>query len=126
MEISLAEARVSLLQRVMEKSQSAIDSEVCTQTHSLPVQLLKHRQTQNTSEKMVVLLREYIAHLQEVDQLSESALSNLSNYYMPSELISASEWADFENVYQAHAPNLFMCDSIRDVSFSHSKKRRFV
>lgn len=65
---------------------------------------------------MVILLQQYIAHLREVDQLSESALSNFSNYYMPSELISASEWADFENVYQVHAPNLFMCDSVRDVS----------
>jgi len=83
-------------------------------------------QTRNTSEKMVVLLREYIAHLQEVDQLSESERSNLSNYYMPSELISASEWADFENVYQAHAPNLFMCNSVRDVSPKHSKKCKFV
>ncbi|KAL4076077.1 golgi-body localization protein domain-containing protein [Scleroderma citrinum] len=109
-EISLAEARISVLQRTMEEMESAANLE-----------------TRSTLERMVVLLREYVAHLREVDQLSESALNNLSNYYMPSELISASEWADFENVYQVHAPNLFMCDSVRNLLIQYyncSRARR--
>ncbi|KAI6047410.1 golgi-body localization protein domain-containing protein [Pisolithus marmoratus] len=106
-EISLAESRVSLLLEEMRSTES----------------MEKHR----ALDRMITLLGEYIAHLREMDQLSEAALSNLSNYYMPSDLISASEWADFENVYQVHAPSLFMCDSVRDLLIQYyncSRARR--
>lgn len=67
---------------------------------------------------MVTLLRDYINHLTEVDQCPEGARkSNAESYYMPAEMVSANEWADFENVYQVHSPNLFMCNAVRDVSF---------
>lgn len=69
-------------------------------------------------DKMVTLLRDYINHLTEVDQCPEGARkSNAESYYMPAEMVSANEWADFENVYQVHSPNLFMCNAVRDVSF---------
>ncbi|KAI6105796.1 hypothetical protein F5141DRAFT_1189568 [Pisolithus sp. B1] len=101
-EISLAEARLSLLREEM-------------------------RSTESIEDRMITLLGEYIAHLREMDQLSEAAFSNLSNYYMPSDLISASEWADFENVYQVHAPSLFMSNPVRDLLIQYyncSRARR--
>lgn len=106
-EISLAKARISVLQEEMKSTEN----------------IEKHR----ALDRMIILLGEYVAHLREMDQLSETALSNLSNYYMPSDLISASEWADFENVYQVHAPSLFMCDSVRDLLIQYyncSRARR--
>ncbi|KAI6134943.1 RNA pol II promoter Fmp27 protein domain-containing protein, partial [Pisolithus croceorrhizus] len=106
-EISLAEARLSLLQEEMRSTES----------------IEKHR----ALDRMITLLGEYIAHLREMDQLSEAAFSNLSNYYMPSDLISASEWADFENVYQVHAPSLFMSNPVRDLLIQYyncSRARR--
>ncbi|KAI6163026.1 golgi-body localization protein domain-containing protein [Pisolithus thermaeus] len=106
-EISLAEARVSLLQEEMRSTES----------------IEKHR----ALDRMITLLGEYIAHIREMDQLSEAAFSNLSNYYMPSDLISASEWADFENVYQVHAPSLFMSNPVRDLLIQYyncSRARR--
>jgi hypothetical protein len=66
---------------------------------------------------MVILLQHYIKHLEAVDQHPEGARkSNVESYYMPAEMVSADEWADFENVYQVHSPNLFMCNAVRDVS----------
>lgn len=106
-EINLAEARISVLQEEMRSTES----------------IEKH----HALDRMITLLREYIAHLREMDQLSDAALSNLSNYYMPSDLISASEWADFENVYQVHAPSLFMSNSVRDLLIQYyncSRARR--
>lgn len=68
-------------------------------------------------DKMVSLLRDYTDHLKAVDQCPEGARkSNVESYYMPAEMVSANEWADFENVYQVHSPNLFMCNAVRDVS----------
>ena len=69
---------------------------------------------------MIALLRDYINHLTAVDQCPEGPRkSNVESYYMPAEMVSADEWADFENVYQVHSPNLFMCNDVRNVSFIH-------
>lgn len=67
---------------------------------------------------MVALLRDYTNHLRAADEYPEGPRkSNVESYYMPAEMVSANEWADFENVYQVHSPNLFMCNAVRDVSF---------
>lgn len=75
-------------------------------------------QRQYPLDKMIALLRDYTNHLKAVDQSPEGARkSNVESYYMPADMVSANEWADFENVYQVHSPNLFMCSDVRDVSF---------
>jgi hypothetical protein len=65
---------------------------------------------------MVALLQDYANHLRMTEiPHTGSRSSNIENYYMPSETVEADEWAEFENVYQIHAPKVFMNDSIRDV-----------
>ncbi|KAG8218593.1 hypothetical protein J3R82DRAFT_4234 [Butyriboletus roseoflavus] len=109
-EISLAEQRIATLQRMAEEE---------AKTAKL---------RQYPLDKMVILLRDYIDHLKAVDQYPEGARkSNVESYYMPAEMVSANEWAEFENVYQVHSPNLFMCNAVRDVLMRYyncSKARR--
>ncbi|KAF8138424.1 golgi-body localization protein domain-containing protein [Boletus edulis] len=111
-EIFLAEQRVVTLQQMIEEEAKA----------ARPVQ------RQYPLGKMITLLREYTSHLQTVDQCPEGVRkSNAKSYYMPAEMVSANEWADFENVYQVHSPNLFMCDAVRDLLMRYyncSKARR--
>jgi hypothetical protein len=65
---------------------------------------------------MLALLQDYVNHLRMTEYPhTGSRSSNIENYYMPSETVEADEWAEFENVYQLHAPKVFMNDSIRDV-----------
>lgn len=60
-------------------------------------------------EKKIDLLSDYITHLREMDTTSQTRDSDHDNiYHMPSEQVSAEEWADFENVYQIHSPKLFL------------------
>lgn len=118
-EISLAEQRIVTLQHMAEEEVKA--------TQLVQVRFDHRRrklcysfmfQRQYPLAKMVTLLRDYINHLKAVDQYPEGARkSNVESYYMPAEMVSANEWADFENVYQVHSPNLFMCNAVRDVSF---------
>lgn len=69
---------------------------------------------------MIVLLEDYINYSEKVGAASGSAdTSNDQNYYMPSDAVSAEEWAQFDNVYQIHCPKVFMTIAIRDVC-SHS------
>lgn len=68
---------------------------------------------------MTALLQDYANHLRMTEiPHTGSRSSNIENYYMPSETVEADEWAEFENVYQFHAPKVFMNDSIRDVRHS--------
>lgn len=78
-------------------------------------------QRQYPLDKMISLLRNYVNHLTGVDQYPEGVRkSTVESYYMPAEMVSCDEWADFENVYQIHSPNLFMCNAVRDVSLCPS------
>lgn len=68
--------------------------------------------------KMVTLLEDYVSVLKEVE-IRPDAVPNrdaTQNYYMPSDIVSSDEWADFDNVYQIHCPSIFMDSAIRDVS----------
>lgn len=67
---------------------------------------------------MISLLEGYISHLQKVDAESQSAFSTgPATYYMPADSVSPGEWAQFDNVYQVHCPNIYMDNTIRDVRF---------
>ncbi|KAF9226562.1 hypothetical protein BS17DRAFT_728145 [Gyrodon lividus] len=111
-EICLAEQRIAALQHMAEED----------------VKSTQRAQRQYPLEKMVALLQDYINRLKAADQYPEGARkSNVESYYMPAEMVSAQEWADFENVYQVHSPNLFMCNAIRDVLMQYyncSRARR--
>ncbi|KIL00625.1 hypothetical protein PAXRUDRAFT_821523 [Paxillus rubicundulus Ve08.2h10] len=111
-EIFLAEQRIATLQQMAEED----------------LKLIQCVQRQYPLEKMVILLQHYIKHLEAVDQHPGGARkSNVESYYMPAEMVSADEWADFENVYQVHSPNLFMCNAVRDVLMQYyncSRARR--
>ncbi|KAH7887657.1 golgi-body localization protein domain-containing protein [Phlebopus sp. FC_14] len=111
-EISLAEQRIATLQRMAEGESESPE----------------YTQKQHPMSKMVFLLQEYIAHLRAVDA-SPNGLrtSNVENYYMPSDIVSADEWTDFENVYQVHSPKLFLSSPIRDILIQYyncSRARR--
>ena len=71
---------------------------------------------------MVTLLEDYVSVLKEVE-IRPDAVPNRNatqNYYMPSDIVSSDEWADFDNVYQIHCPSIFMDSAVRDVSASLS------
>ena len=66
---------------------------------------------------MITLLQDYVNHLHKVDARSQTTLTTgPSTYYMPADSVSPDEWAQFDNVYQLHCPNVFMDNIIRDVS----------
>ena len=66
---------------------------------------------------MISLLEDYVNHLQKVDAQSKSAFANGPlTYYMPVDSVSPDDWAQFDNVYQVHCPNLYFDNVIRDVS----------
>ncbi|KAF8639713.1 hypothetical protein AX17_000975 [Amanita inopinata Kibby_2008] len=64
-------------------------------------------------DRMITLLQEYISLLP-ASYTSPDA-SHPQNYLMPSETISSSEWAEFDNVYQVHCPKLYLDAPIRDI-----------
>lgn len=73
----------------------------------------EERQSERQSlAKMVALLEEYVAFLEDPDASSNA---DKQSYYMSSETVSASEWAEFDHVYQIHCPKIFMDTAIRDV-----------
>ncbi|KAG2156152.1 golgi-body localization protein domain-containing protein [Suillus clintonianus] len=84
--------------------------------------------TSNSLHRMMALLQDYANHLRMTENPhTASRSSNIENYYMPSETVEADEWAEFENVYQVHAPKVFMNDSIRDIMLQYyncSKSRQ--
>ncbi|KAG1768119.1 golgi-body localization protein domain-containing protein [Suillus occidentalis] len=76
--------------------------------------------TSNSLQRMIALLQDYVNHLRMTEYPhTGSRSSNIENYYMPSETVEADEWAEFENVYQLHAPKVFMNDSIRDIMLQY-------
>lgn len=76
--------------------------------------------TSTSLQRMIALLQDYVNHLRMTENPhTGSRSSNIENYYMPSETVEADEWAEFENVYQLHAPKVFMNDSIRDIMLQY-------
>ena len=74
-----------------------------------------------TAEKMVTLLEDYVTVLQYLDAGREPTTTELS-YYLPSEMTSSAELAEYENVYQLHCPSIFLDSAIRDVGLFNSGK----
>jgi hypothetical protein len=75
-----------------------------------------NHQDSTSLHKMMALLQDYVNHLRMTEfPRTDPRSSNTENYYMPSETVTADEWAEFENVYQVHAPKVFMNNSIRNV-----------
>jgi uncharacterized protein (DUF2236 family) len=47
----------------------------------------------------------------------QDSIGNIEGaYYMPSDVLSPDDWAEFDNVYQAHCPRIVISDVTRDVS----------
>ncbi|KIP10738.1 hypothetical protein PHLGIDRAFT_22173 [Phlebiopsis gigantea 11061_1 CR5-6] len=80
------------------------------------------------TEYMISLLQDYVNHLHTVDAQSQSTLATgPTTYYMPADSVSPEEWAQFDNVYQLHCPNIFMDNIIRDIMMQYwdcSRSRR--
>jgi hypothetical protein len=67
-------------------------------------------------EKAVKLLEDHVTYLQKVDISPDNADGqDDQDYHIPSDIVSPSEQAEFENVYQIHCPKLFLNTAIRDV-----------
>ncbi|KAH7921808.1 hypothetical protein BV22DRAFT_1114199 [Leucogyrophana mollusca] len=113
-EVHLASQRVAELRAIIARSSY--------------IGMNAEEQTRYPLAKMMALLEDYVTHLQSVDTSPGDPHANdNSNYYMPSDTVSANEWADFENVYQVHAPKVFMSTSIRDIMMQYyncSRARR--
>ncbi|KAF9008973.1 golgi-body localization protein domain-containing protein [Cyathus striatus] len=98
----------------------------------LKSQLNKWKQgfDKRATEKMIALLEEYVSVLQEAEGNSEAAHSSTDqnqHYHMPSDIVSPDEWAEFDNVYQIHCPNIFMDSATRDIVLQYyycSRARR--
>ncbi|KAF9485263.1 hypothetical protein BDN70DRAFT_871269 [Pholiota conissans] len=79
--------------------------------------------------KMISLLDDYISVLREVEIRPENASQRdaAGNYYIPSDIVSSDEWAEFDNVYQIHCPSIFMDSATRDIMMQYyycSRDRR--
>ncbi|KAJ2930173.1 hypothetical protein H1R20_g6917, partial [Candolleomyces eurysporus] len=74
---------------------------------------------QRTAEKMVSLLEDYVTVLQAHDSGKEPDVSDLQSYFLPSERMSTTEVAEFENVYQIHCPSIFLDSAIRDIMMQY-------
>jgi hypothetical protein len=71
-----------------------------------------------TLEKSLSLLENYVTRLAELDTTSDNGRADDAQaYYMPSDIVSPSEWAEFDNVYQVHCPKIYMDCAVRDVRF---------
>ncbi|KAH9938206.1 golgi-body localization protein domain-containing protein [Fomitopsis serialis] len=70
--------------------------------------------------KKINLLNKYVAHLHRADVTSNPHASHgIHSYQMPSEAVSADDWAEFDNVYQIHSPQIFLDHIIRDVMMQY-------
>ena len=72
---------------------------------------------QDATLKMIKLLEEYAAVLNENQTNGEGTDPHPGSYYIATDTVPMSEWQGFENVYQVHCPRLFLNESVRDVRF---------
>lgn len=80
-----------------------------------------------TAERMVALLEDYVTVLQNLDAGVEPKEADPQTYFLPSDMTSTAEVAEFENVYQIHCPSIFLESSIRDIILQYyycSRARR--
>ncbi|KAL0572042.1 Protein SABRE [Marasmius crinis-equi] len=82
-------------------------------------------ETKGPQQRKISLLEHYIETLQKLDE--DSPTDHSPDYQMPADSVSADEWAEFDNVYQIHAPKLFLDSAIRDIMMQYyycSRARR--
>jgi len=67
---------------------------------------------------MIQLLEGYLEVLQksEQDDAESPAAEDPRHYQLPSDTITADEWAEFDNVFHIHNPKILLDDAIRDAS----------
>jgi len=76
--------------------------------------------------KMISLLKDYIAVLKEVEIRPDAPHETAAHrYHIPSDIVSSEDWGEFDNVYQIHCPSIFMDNAVRDVRSSPCFLRRF-
>ncbi|TBU45037.1 golgi-body localization protein domain-containing protein [Dichomitus squalens] len=79
--------------------------------------------------RMISLLESYKTQLRNIDKAAQAtaARNRNSSYYMPTDLVTPEEWAEFDNVYQMHNPHIIMDNAIRDIMMQYyycSRSRR--
>ncbi|KAJ6515787.1 golgi-body localization protein domain-containing protein [Mycena sanguinolenta] len=100
-QIDLAKARISELQRTITEKQ----------LHGA-----KPDADLQTMKKMLVLLEDYVALLQQTEAGSNPTGDTKGHsYHIPADTLSEAEWAEFDNVYQVHCPKIFLDSVIRDI-----------
>jgi hypothetical protein len=77
--------------------------------------LSPYNRQEDATLKMIGLLEEYAAMLNENQPAEKGTESRTGTYYIATDTIPVSEWLGFENVYQVHCPRLFLNESVRDV-----------
>ncbi|KAJ6485160.1 golgi-body localization protein domain-containing protein [Mycena vitilis] len=82
----------------------------------------------HTMQKMLLLLKDYIALLQATEAGSRPSGDTAGHsYHIPADTLSEAEWAEFDNVYQIHCPKIFLDSAIRDIMMQYyycSRERR--
>ncbi|KAH9951643.1 golgi-body localization protein domain-containing protein [Amylocystis lapponica] len=116
-QIDLAIMRIKELQERLSQSSKAQNG---SGRQGLPVP--HSRSASEASEdigdvpKMITLLENYISQLRAVEAAScPTGVNGHQSYYMPTDTVSPEEWAQFDNVYQIHSPQIFMDNTIRDI-----------
>jgi hypothetical protein len=120
-QISLASARVTELKQSLQNETTPRGKKGLTVSAPCKVILdscLNQLKPSGRSsvKKMLALLEEYIAALKETEAgLGDPQMPGQQNHHMPTAIVSPDEWAEFDNVYQIHCPNVFMDSAVRDV-----------
>ncbi|KZT12507.1 uncharacterized protein LAESUDRAFT_638973 [Laetiporus sulphureus 93-53] len=70
--------------------------------------------------KKIKLLNNYVSHLHKEDSAANASTSHgIRSYDMPTDAVSADEWAEFDNVYQVHSPQVFLDHVVRDIMMQY-------
>jgi hypothetical protein len=103
----MALARINEL-RIMSNAKPAGSQPGASSTHDPDVEY--------DNLKKIELLEDYVAQLRSMGVASpDPSTSSHNSYYMPTDTVQPSEWADFDNVYQIHSPKIYLNNAIRDV-----------
>lgn len=89
-------------------------------TLTLSNEVSSNQQFQRHQKRKISLLNHYIENLRNAEHNPPD--KDGVDYQMPADFVSEDEWAEFDNVYQIHAPKLFFDSAIRDVSRHPSRK----
>jgi hypothetical protein len=66
--------------------------------------------------RQISLLEAYVAQLRKEEDDDDD---DRHSYYMPAHAVRPEEWADFDNVYQVHNPEIYMSNAVRDILFQY-------